>query len=70
MSGKSNAMYSDPRAEDAVFMGWQENILGEIIPLFTITVLGHILDGSTVSESSLRALNLHVPVCPPYKRKG
>jgi hypothetical protein len=58
MSDESNSSRSE---EDAAFLGWQENPLGENFPLFTITAPGHPLRGSTVSDQTLRKLNLHPP---------
>ena len=46
---------------DANFLGWQEKLSGEIFPLFNVTVADHPLYQSTVSEATLRRLNLRVP---------
>jgi phage/plasmid-like protein (TIGR03299 family) len=52
---------------DAKFLGWQGKISGELFPLFNITAADHPLYQSTVSESTLRRLNLQVPQIPsPY----
>lgn len=71
MFGNKNLSASDSprsiRAEDAVFIGWQPNSVGEVFPLFTITASGHPLYGSTVSDKTLRALNLQIPQTPPFK---
>ena len=55
---------------DANFLGWQEKLSGEIFPLFNITVADHPLYRSTVSEATLRRLNLRVPrTGSPYSEK-
>jgi len=65
MSNENNpASGSEPqntRDEDAVFKGWQETGRGCSFPLYTITATRHPSRGSTVSEQTLRKLNLQVP---------
>lgn len=46
---------------DAIFIGWQELRSGNRIAFYNITVAGHPSFGSTVTESSLRKMNLKVP---------
>jgi phage/plasmid-like protein (TIGR03299 family) len=46
---------------DAKFLGWQKKHSGEIFPVFNITMAGHPLCYSTVSETTLRKLNLRIP---------
>jgi len=70
MFGNNNQSGSDSKTEDAVFIGWQPGYEGEAFPLFTVTVSGHTLCGSTVSETTLRALNMEIPQIPPFKRRG
>ena len=55
------------RAEDAVFSGWQPNSEGGVFPLYTITASGHTSYGSTVSDKTLRELNLQIPQTSPFK---
>jgi hypothetical protein len=55
------------RAGDAVFIGWQPDNKGGGFSLYTITVPGHPLCGSTVSDKTLRTLNLRIPKTPPLK---
>jgi phage/plasmid-like protein (TIGR03299 family) len=53
---------------DAIFLGWQEELSGELSPLFNITVADHPLYKSTVSEATLRRLRLRVPrIISPYQ---
>jgi len=65
MSNEQNpATGSEPqntRDEDAVFKGWQETGRGSSFPLYTIMATDHPSRGSTVSEQTLRKLNLQVP---------
>jgi phage/plasmid-like protein (TIGR03299 family) len=46
---------------DAVFIGWQNSLSGEIFPMFNITAQDHPFNHSTVSEKTLCKLNLRVP---------
>jgi len=46
---------------DAVFIGWQQNPGGKDFALFNITAENHPIKGSTVTEKSLRRMNLAVP---------
>lgn len=61
MSEYTNQSGSDA---DAIFLGWQETLSGEIIALYNITATGHPLLGSTVAEKGLRKLNLQVSGAP------
>ena len=65
MSSEQNpATGSEPqntRDEDAVFKGWQETGRGSSFPLYMIMATDHPSRGSTVSEQTLRKLNLQVP---------
>lgn len=61
--------YMDPSDADcdAKFLGWQKKGSGEIFPMFNITVAGHPLCYSTVSDATLRKLNLRIPqTASPY----
>lgn len=58
----------NPRDEDAVFKGWQETGRGSSFPLYTIMAADHPLRGSTVSEQTLRKLELQVPGSRSAKR--
>ncbi len=61
--------YMDPSDADcdAKFLGWQKKGSGEIFPMFNITVAGHPLCYSTVSDATLRKLNLRIPqMASPY----
>lgn len=52
---------------DAVFLGWQSIIDGEMIPLYTVMLEGHPLFHSTVSDVTLRKMHLRIPHTPsPY----
>jgi len=52
---------------DATFLGWQKKLSEDMFPLFNITVAGHPLYQSTVSEATLRRLHLRVPqTTSPY----
>ena len=46
---------------DAVFVGWQETLEGEAFALYNVTVKGHAYYGSTVTDRTLRNLNLQIP---------
>jgi hypothetical protein len=52
------------RQLDAVFVGWQVTQLGSPIALYNITAADHQLNGSTVSEDTLRRLHLRIPPVP------
>lgn len=53
--------------KDAVFVGWQTTMSGELFPLYTILAEGHPFCHSTVSDARLRSLHLSVPRTPsPY----
>ncbi len=49
---------------DAKFIGWQKNSHGESFALYNITSKDHPSFGSTVTEQSLRDMNLKVPDAP------
>ncbi len=50
---------------DAVFYRLAENTFGKpILPLYNITVVNHPSYGSTVSDKTLRKLNLRIPEIP------
>lgn len=49
---------------DAVFVGWQKMSSGEEFPLYNITAELHPAKGSTVSDDTLRKLNLQIPATP------
>lgn len=46
---------------DVVFIGWMERLSGGAIRLYNVTKAGHPLHGSTVSDNTLRKLNLQPP---------
>ena len=50
--------------EDAIFLGWQRTRAGGTFALYTITAAGHPSLGSTVTDRSLRKLNLQIPLTP------
>jgi hypothetical protein len=60
-SGRTEQSQSD---SDAIFIGWQEGYSGQSIAFYNIIAKGHPSFGSTVSEMSLRKLNLRVPNTP------
>jgi len=43
---------------DALFVGWQEKLTGDVFPLYVVTLAGHPYYGSSVSEKTLTELNL------------
>ena len=49
---------------DAVFIGWQKNSQGGSFALYNITKSEHPSFGSTVTEESLRDMNLKIPDAP------
>jgi hypothetical protein len=57
------------QSEDAVFIGWQQVDEKEAFPLYTITASDHTSYGSSVSDKTLRALNLQIPETPPFKNR-
>ena len=57
------------RGEQAVFLGWQRTRSGKVYALYNITAKGHPYFGSTVSDRTLRRLNLDIPSTPPLVRK-
>lgn len=64
MSQSANPTPSD---SDAVFFGWQKTLSGNIFPMFNVTATDHPFFHSTVTEATLRRLNLRVPQTPfPY----
>jgi hypothetical protein len=48
----------------AVFIGWQKKATGETFALYNITLAGHPLRGSTVSDRRLLGLHLRIPPTP------
>jgi len=46
---------------DAVFLGWQKNHSGDSFALYNITRRDHPSYGSTVSENTIKKLNLKMP---------
>lgn len=61
MSKSANPTRSD---SDAVFLGWQKTLAGDIFPIFNVTAADHPFFHSTVTEATLRKLNLRVPQIP------
>jgi hypothetical protein len=55
---------SDAANSDAVFIGWQKTLTGEVFPLYNVTAQGHPLYCSTVSDQTLRKQNLKIPQTP------
>jgi hypothetical protein len=53
---------------DAVFIGWQKTPEGDDFPLYNITAKNHPLYLSTVSEQTLRKVNLKIPQTPPQQK--
>jgi len=49
---------------DATFLGWQKTRSGKTFALYNVTAANHPSRGSTVTETSLRKLNLQVPGTP------
>jgi hypothetical protein len=49
---------------NAEFLGWQPTPKGEIVALYNIIDQKHPRYGSTVTEHTLRELNLQVPATP------
>jgi hypothetical protein len=54
---------------EAVFIGWQEGLVGTRLALFNITADGHPSNGSTVGENTLRKLDIQVPAVPFHESK-
>lgn len=52
------------RDSDAVFLGWQETLSGDLLALYTVTAAGHPSFGSTLTDRGLNKLNLNVPQTP------
>lgn len=46
---------------DAVFIGWQEMLSGRLVALYNVVARNHPSFGSTVTDSTLRDLNLQIP---------
>jgi hypothetical protein len=46
---------------DAVFLGWQETLSGDVFALYNITAKSHLYYGSTVTDKTLRNLHLQIP---------
>ena len=63
-SATSGESSQTSRNDDAVFKGWQTTTSGESFALYTITAADHPSRGSTVTDKSLRNLNLKVPQTP------
>ena len=61
MAEQTDPPYAD---SDAKFLGWQDNLRGEVFALYNITAANHPACGSTVTEESLRTMNLKVPDAP------
>ena len=52
------------RTEDAVFIGWQKSMSGNIFALYNILKLGHPSYHSTVDDKTLQKLHLRIPWTP------
>lgn len=61
---RAGSVPQSARREDAVFKGWQKTSSGEVFALYNITLAGHPSLGSTVTDRTLRMLNLRVPGAP------
>jgi len=48
-------------ADDAQFIGWQQDVNGRPMALYNIIVKGHPCFGSTVTKKSLHEMHLMVP---------
>ena len=71
MDGNFHTRRRDPENEeqvqsdaDAKFLGWQELPTGNRVAFYNIIAVKHPSYGSTVTEMSLRKLNLKVPNTP------
>jgi len=64
----SKNMKRSVRNLDSVFLGWQKKTWGTPLALYNITAVDHPSYGSTVSEDTLRKLNLQIPQIPPRQR--
>jgi hypothetical protein len=53
------------QSKNAEFIGWQKTAQGEIFAIYNIIDRKHPRYGSTVSEHTLRELNLRIPETPP-----
>ncbi|MCX6120527.1 MAG: hypothetical protein NTX44_02780 [Ignavibacteriales bacterium] len=62
-----NSNNQENENSDAVFIGWQKTPDGDAFPLYNITVKNHPLYRSTVSEQTLRKVNLKIPPTPPQQ---
>jgi hypothetical protein len=49
---------------DAMFLGWQKTPSGKVLALYNVTASKHPARGSTVTETTLRNLNLRIPETP------
>ncbi len=61
MSEQANSSGSN---SDAEFLGWQETLSGDFVPLFNIILTEHPLFGSTETRKGLSRLNLQIPRTP------
>ncbi|RPI04021.1 MAG: hypothetical protein EHM64_11335 [Ignavibacteriae bacterium] len=52
---------------DAVFIGWQKTTSGDAFPLYNITAKDHPHYLSTVSEQTLRKMNIKIPPTTPFE---
>jgi hypothetical protein len=53
------------QSKNAEFIGWQKTAEGEIFAIYNIIDRKHPRYRSTVSEYTLRELNLRIPATPP-----
>jgi hypothetical protein len=67
LTDSSRIKARNAQAEEAVFLGWQITRSGAAYPLYNVTAEGHPYFGSTVSDQTLRKLNLQVPNTPPIQ---
>ena len=57
--------------QDVVFLGWQKTTSGDLHPLYNILKAGHPLYLSTVTDTTLHANHLRIPLTPsPYPGVG
>jgi len=68
MPENMNQTYPD---SDAIFIGWQETLTDDFLPLFIVTSADHPSYQSSVSMTSLRRMGLRIPQnLPPYPGRG
>ena len=61
---EAHGVSADVDDPHAVFIGWQETAAGDTFALYNITLTGHPLRGSTVTDRRLLELKLRIPRTP------